>query len=1004
MTSLGQKKASPSPFKTPNKASQNPESALGGAKDIAPGPAKDAGKTAGGTTKDLGSKTSESAPKPPATPKTAAKPPVSPKTAAKPPATPKTAAKPPVSPKTAAKPPVSPKTAQKAPVTPKKAPKPKEAVGTSSTGKKVEKNTDKIQKQGKDAAATAQKRDVEPTSAGKDTEEEEPPQQESDNDEDNEENQEEGEGEDEGEGKDEEEEESAGSVEEEPEEQEQEQGGSAAGSDNEEVAEADTQDEAAEDAGGEVQGAKDDIAGHVGKVGKGAKSNVTENEEPVGQVGQGKPQPGAAVSQAGDNAEDKGDFVGEASSDEKQSVPPVDEEGGADQALDKVNETKPDFTGPLSVDEDGKVKDADDRTIANLSEEEAKKLEGSEIADIDASGNLMNKEGEVIGSAELAQATEQIDYSVLKGLSPNKAGNLVAKDGITVGRIVEGNLKKLHGRRCTAKGEFFDDAGKKIGQAEPIPEDERSNPEGAPFEDFEGATVQQNGDVVHNGEKVGEIVEGDVKKIAGKAVDADGDVVDKSGTIVGKAKRWYKPDDPEPEKLDLSLLAGNRVNKSGYVVDNSGKLLGRVVEGDPAKLVGKMCDKEGQIWNEGGSIVGRAELLPESEREGQKEGPFSDFQPATVRKDGKVIDNSGTVVGRLVEGDVKKLQGKSVDEQGDVVDKNGNKIGSAERWEEEEKVEEKHPAAGLKVNSEGAVIDKDGNTVAKLTEGEIARCRGKEIDNDGDVVDGKGKSIGHVTLMQDLPKRDEAAEQKKAEEEEARKAAEQKEAKEEEARKAAEQKKAEEDKERKEKEEVELKKLEGDKKLAKRMAYEVDSTLDRVKPVLDEMIDLIEDAQSKPKEEVNQDELVKKVKPLIHKSSDILNQCNSNIREMDPDGRMQQQAKENAATGEASPEERHLAEGLKRLSTDVTDAIRRGKKGIEGMPEAKKGISPLWHLLEQPLVQIIAAVGLLLSGVLGLVNQLLGGLGLNGLLSGLLGGLGLDKILGGLGVPKLGGK
>lgn len=173
-----------------------------------------------------------------------------------------------------------------------------------------------------------------------------------------------------------------------------------------------------------MQGAKDDIAGRVGKVGKGAKSNVTENEEPVGQVGQGKPQPGAAVSQAGDNAEDKGDFVGEASSDEKQSVPPVDEEGGADQALDKVNETKPDFTGPLSVDEDGKVKDADDRTIANLSEEEAKKLEGSEIADIDASGNLMNKEGEVIGSAELAQATEQIDYSVLKGLSPNKAGNV----------------------------------------------------------------------------------------------------------------------------------------------------------------------------------------------------------------------------------------------------------------------------------------------------------------------------------------------------------------------------------------------------------------------------------------------------------------------------------------------------------------------------------------------------------------------------------------------------
>lgn len=93
----------------------------------------------------------------------------------------------------------------------------------------------------------------------------------------------------------------------------------------------------------------------------------------------------------------------------------------------------------------------------------------------------------------------------------------------------------------------------------------------------------------------------------------------------------------------------------------------------------------------------------------------------------------------VFQGDAAKLHGKSVDEQGDVVDKNGNKIGSAERWEEEEKEEEKHPAAGLKVNNEGAVIDNNGNTVAKLTEGEVSRCRGKEIDNDGDVVDGKGK-------------------------------------------------------------------------------------------------------------------------------------------------------------------------------------------------------------------------------------------------------------------------
>jgi uncharacterized membrane protein YeaQ/YmgE (transglycosylase-associated protein family) len=42
------------------------------------------------------------------------------------------------------------------------------------------------------------------------------------------------------------------------------------------------------------------------------------------------------------------------------------------------------------------------------------------------------------------------------------------------------------------------------------------------------------------------------------------------------------------------------------------------------------------------------------------------------------------------------------------------------------------------------------------------------------------------------------------------------------------------------------------------------------------------------------------------------------------------------------------------------------------MPHAKKEINPLWGLLAEPLFQIVAAVGLLLSGVLGLVGKLLG--------------------------------
>ncbi|KAJ7811554.1 hypothetical protein B0H14DRAFT_3479669 [Mycena olivaceomarginata] len=66
--------------------------------------------------------------------------------------------------------------------------------------------------------------------------------------------------------------------------------------------------------------------------------------------------------------------------------------------------------------------------------------------------------------------------------------------------------------------------------------------------------------------------------------------------------------------------------------------------------------------------------------------------------------------------------------------------------------------------------------------------------------------------------------------------------------------------------------------------------------------------------------------------------------------------------------------------------------------EAKKDLGPLLDALGQPLTQIVGGVGLLLAGVLNLVNKLLSALGLDGLLKGLLSAIGLDKIYKGLGV------
>jgi hypothetical protein len=164
----------------------------------------------------------------------------------------------------------------------------------------------------------------------------------------------------------------------------------------------------------------------------------------------------------------------------------------------------------------------------------------------------------------------------------------------------------------------------------------------------------------------------------------------------------------------------------------------------------------------------------------------------------------------------------------------------------------------------------------------------------------------------------------------------------------------------------------------------------------------MEQADRTPREELDEEELVNNVKPLIEEGSRILQECNGSLRGLDPDGHIAAQAKGRAQTRDATPEEYRLADLLKELTTTVVTTIDNAKKKLQDMPHAKKKLNPLWALLTEPLFQIIAAVGLLLSGVLGLVGRLLSALGLGGLVNGLLGGLGIDKLLGGLGLGSLG--
>lgn len=152
---------------------------------------------------------------------------------------------------------------------------------------------------------------------------------------------------------------------------------------------------------------------------------------------------------------------------------------------------------------------------------------------------------------------------------------------------------------------------------------------------------------------------------------------------------------------------------------------------------------------------------------------------------------------------------------------------------------------------------------------------------------------------------------------------------------------------------------------------------------------------------LNEDELVKTLRPLIEQATNILRETHGGIKALDPDGTISNNASRKSQDHEATKEEQHLAESLGKLTGDVTKTIESAREKIQNMPKAKKDLGPLFDALSEPLFQIVSGVGLLLNGVLTLLGRILDGLGLGGVIRGILSGLGLEKILKGLGLTGL---
>jgi hypothetical protein len=736
---------------------------------------------------------------------------------------------------------------------------------------------------------------------------------------------------------------------------------------------------------GEVIDKSGKVIGRVRTLGEQAEEAaddaVDEAGEAVEETADGLPPlsilEGLKVNKAGKIIDRDGNVVGELIEGDAKKLSKLglscDDQGqfwdnkghviGRAQTLPQEEaEEEPPFAGleGLIVNKQGFVEDENGNVVGQVVEGDAKKLVGRAV---DEDGDIIDKKGTVVGHAERYEEPEEeeapeeepIDLSLLNGKAVNKQGFVIGDEGVPIGRLVEGDAKELAGRRCDENGLIYNDTGKVVGRCELIPENERVSRADGPFAGYEGLKVVKDGKVEdQDGNVVGVLVDGNPKRLVGHSVDADGDISDKYGNVIGHAEPYEEEDEPE---ADLSALAGCTVNKAGNVVDNSGQVVGRVAEGDVKNMIGRKVDGKGQIWDNSGNVIGRAELVQGADS--APEGPFAGFESISVAKDGTVQTPDGSIVGRIIEGDVKKLVGRSVDPDGDISDKNGNTIGKAERWEPEEKERKINPMAGMRVNKQGEVRDQNGDIIGRLTAGDLGHCVGLEIDDNGYVVDNDGNRVGEATLLENIVEEEDEEE-------------------------------SEEDKKKKE-----------DAELADKMANICQQTLERIQPVMKQITEYIEQADRTPRDELDEEELVNNVKPLIEEGSRILQECNGSLRGLDPDGRIAQQAKGRANTREATPEEYRLADLLKELTTTVVTTIDNAKKKIQDMPHAKKKLNPLWSLLTEPLFQIIAAVGLLLSGVLGLVGRLLNALGLGGLVNGLLGGLGIDKLLGGLGLGSL---
>jgi hypothetical protein len=483
-----------------------------------------------------------------------------------------------------------------------------------------------------------------------------------------------------------------------------------------------------------------------------------------------------------------------------------------------------------TIEEDGTILNADGDVIGEVTEGDAARF-ASIAAKCDGNGNILNSKKKAVGKCKTvapqstpvteapseAPAEEEappppepakpsVSLADLMGRKIESNGDVLDDDLNVIAKVIEGNAKQMakKGGICDAEGNIV--LGKKtLGKVEllePEVPEEVAAPEPPPAEEeaptseepkavtssltlasLEGRFVEADGSVFDdNGVLIGRVIDGKPKQMAKKKAtcDANGNVVfgfSMLGTVELVLPEGATGEEPEPEAEappppppveeeppqaaeapapTLAILEGRMIEKNGDILNNEGELVGRLVTGSASKLYkgGAKCDADGnvimkskiqkdatvelvlpeKVEEEPPIVVEEEPAAPEPSAE--EANPFAKLEGLKIEKNGDVLDGSGELVALLVAGSASKLYkaGASLDAEGKIWAK-GKEVKDAkvemiepEKKEEDPIVEEPPPVEEPPAPEESP----------------YAKLDGRKMEKNGDILDGDGNVLATV--------------------------------------------------------------------------------------------------------------------------------------------------------------------------------------------------------------------------------------------------------------------